>query len=242
MGRFYLAAVQSILLYGSESWTLTDQQLCLLNSFHHHCACHITHMHIRPLPDGTWVTPASTDVLQAAGLKLISTYIQKRQEHVTEFAKNLPIYAQCDASKPTKNTLAHMYWWLLPNDVLNPPATPMITNMTHSTNHLRTCPPHSTFYHYHYRNTPRPTTVLLNNPEHPMHHTMYYHNAPTITHPTNMGPPPYITLDTTTTNAPTPNTATTTNPSSLSHASTIHTHYDHDHSSYTSTNLDMTWQ
>jgi len=154
MGRFYLVAVQSILLYGSELWMLTDQQLCLLNSFHHQCACHITHMHIRPLPDGTWVTPASTDVLQAAGLKPISTYIQKCQEHVTEFAKNLSIYAQCDASKPTKSTSSHMYWWLLPNDVLNPLATPLITNMPHSNNHHQTCPPHLTFYHYHYHNTP----------------------------------------------------------------------------------------
>jgi len=141
MGRFYLAAVQSILLYGSESWTLTTQQLRLLDSFHHHCASHITQMHIRPLPDGSWFTPASMDVLQVAGLKPINTYIQQRRQHVTRFAKNLPIFAQCNTSKPTRTTKAHTYWWLLPNDVLNPPdppttaTVPTLTCRLSTTNH-----------------------------------------------------------------------------------------------------------
>jgi len=123
MGHFYLAAVQSILLYSSESWTLTAQQLRLLDSFHHHCARHITHMHIRPLPDSTWLTPASTDVLNAAGLKSISTYIQQWRQHITEFMKKLPIFEQCCTSNTTRTTGAHTYCWLLPNTILNPPWT-----------------------------------------------------------------------------------------------------------------------
>jgi len=35
MAKFYLASIQAILLYGSETWTLTQQQLQLLETFHH---------------------------------------------------------------------------------------------------------------------------------------------------------------------------------------------------------------
>jgi len=237
MGRFYLAAVQSILLYGSDTWTLTSQQLRLLDSFHHHCARHITHMHIRPLPDGTWITPASTDVLQAAGLKPISTYIQKRREHVTEFAKNLPIYAKCDKSKSTKNTGAHMYWWLLPNDIITPPATPTLVTAPHPTNRHR---PHlSLSVSYHNRRTPRPHTILLNHSDHPMRHTTYHDTPTSTTIPTSTTASSPTTSDIDTTTTATADT-TTTHPCSLSHASILPIHYDHDHDSHASTNPDMT--
>jgi len=189
MGHFYLAAVQSILLYGLESWTLTTQQLHLLDSFHHHCARHITQMHIHPLPDGSWFRPASTDVLQAAGLKPITYYIQQHQQHVTEFAKNLPIFTQCSTSKPTRNTRAHTYWWLLPNDVLNPPDPPTTTTIPTLTHRLNATNHRQNYYQpmpYYNRYASRPTTVLLENPTHPMYHTNYeYHtlDLPTTTTP-----------------------------------------------------------
>jgi len=124
------------------------------------------HMHIRPLPDGTWLTPASTDVLQVAGLQSITTYIQKHREHVMEFTKNLPIYTQCKTSKPTKATSTHMYWWLLPNDIINPPATPntTITSTHHRHNQNRFPPSQPIPRQFHYHNNTRPTMVLLNNP------------------------------------------------------------------------------
>jgi len=241
MGCFYQVVEQSILLYGSESWALTAQQLHLLDSFHHHCMWHITHRHIQPPPNGTWITPASTEVLQEAGPKPISTYIQKHREHVTEFATNLLVYALCNTSKSAKAAGSHTYWWLLPNDVINPldtPTTlpsPATTLNLYNRNRHRNHPsrPHYNCY------TPRPHTVLLNTPAHPMYHTTYHSTPMTITTPSDNST---TTLPTGTTTTNTPATHNTTHPCSLLHPSIIPCNYDHELISHTSTNPDMTWQ
>jgi hypothetical protein len=54
MARFYLAIIQAKLLYGSETWVLSQRTLKRLESFHNRCAHVIAHRPIHPLPDGTW--------------------------------------------------------------------------------------------------------------------------------------------------------------------------------------------
>ena len=41
-GYFYKAVVQAVLLYGSESWTLTEYTLKMLRSFHNRVARNLT--------------------------------------------------------------------------------------------------------------------------------------------------------------------------------------------------------
>ena len=43
MGYFYKAIIQTVLLYGSESWTLTGRMIGRLRSFHHRVARYISH-------------------------------------------------------------------------------------------------------------------------------------------------------------------------------------------------------
>ncbi len=187
--------------------------------------------------------PTSMEVLQEAGLKPISTYIQKCWEHMTEFATNLPVYVLCNTSKATKTTGSHTYWWLLPNDVINPldmPITlppPATTPNPYNRNRHRYYPSIS---HYNCH-TPRPHTVLLNNPAHPrMHHTTYHSTPMTITTPSNNSFTSTSTLPTDTTTMNTLATHNTTHPCSLLHPSIIPHNYDHDHIPHTSTNPDMT--
>jgi hypothetical protein len=47
MASIYKAVVQAVLLYGSESWTMTSSMCKKLQNFHHRCARHITGQHIR---------------------------------------------------------------------------------------------------------------------------------------------------------------------------------------------------
>ena len=75
MGRFYLAVVQAQLLYGSETWVISQHALKRLESFHRRCARAIAHRHIRQLADGTWEHPPMEEVLDFCGLSDISTYI-----------------------------------------------------------------------------------------------------------------------------------------------------------------------
>jgi hypothetical protein len=42
MGKFYLAVVQSVLLYGSETWVLIDNMRRMLEGLHNLCARQMT--------------------------------------------------------------------------------------------------------------------------------------------------------------------------------------------------------
>jgi hypothetical protein len=64
MGYFYKAIIQTELLYGSESWTLTGRMIGKLRSFHHRVARYITGRHIKELEDGTYFCPSMKDVLK----------------------------------------------------------------------------------------------------------------------------------------------------------------------------------
>ena len=112
-GYFYKAVVQAVLLYGSESWTLTESTLCLFRSFHSRVARHLTSRNIRCLEDGTWHCPPTAEVLQAAGLETIYEYIQRRKDTVRNFVWTRSIYQVCRR----RSALAggrRVVWWRLP--------------------------------------------------------------------------------------------------------------------------------
>jgi hypothetical protein len=93
MGNFYRAVVQSVLLYGSETWHTSPQNITKLESFHHKIARHITHRHIRKMANSDiWVYPNMDLVLQAAGLLPLQEYIQKRKTTLLRWAQNRDIY------------------------------------------------------------------------------------------------------------------------------------------------------
>jgi hypothetical protein len=60
--------VQTVLLYGAESWFLTTAMIQKLETFHHGCAHFITGQHIQENTDGSWMYPPSKKVLESAGL------------------------------------------------------------------------------------------------------------------------------------------------------------------------------
>ena len=47
IGRFYITIAMSVLLYGSESWTITGKNLIKLQSFHNWALRHMTGKHIK---------------------------------------------------------------------------------------------------------------------------------------------------------------------------------------------------
>jgi len=95
MGYFYKAVVQTILLYGSETWVVTDFLLKQLHSFHSRVAHYITGRHIRQNADGTWFHPPTDGVLEEAGLPTIDDYIKRQRDTVRNFVRFRPIYEVC---------------------------------------------------------------------------------------------------------------------------------------------------
>jgi len=76
MGLFYKAMVQAVLLYGTETWNLTQPLRRLLCSFHHQYARYLARMTITQLDNGDWVSPPSAVAWEWAGLATIKEYIQ----------------------------------------------------------------------------------------------------------------------------------------------------------------------
>ncbi len=73
--KFYKAAVQSVLLWGSKTWNLSTTAMAQLEGFHICTAYHMAEKH-KPKkgPHHGWVYPQSTDVLQECNMSTILHY------------------------------------------------------------------------------------------------------------------------------------------------------------------------
>ena len=87
MGYFYKAVVQAILLYGSETWVVTENLLKQLQSFHARISRYIKGKHIRQNEDGSWFHPPTAEVLEEAGLHTIDEYIRRGRDAVQYFVR-----------------------------------------------------------------------------------------------------------------------------------------------------------
>jgi hypothetical protein len=114
MGYFYKAIVQAVLLYGSETWTITDAVMKKLRSFHARVARYICKRHIRPLPDGTWHLPPTSEVLEECGLFTIDEYICKRRSTVMNFVRDRDVFERCRDTGPVFGNPNQVVWWKLP--------------------------------------------------------------------------------------------------------------------------------
>ena len=82
-GMFYKAVVQSVLLFGSETWALTETSLRVLEGFHVRSAYRMATVHCpRKLNSSTWSYPKTEDVFEEVGLKTIREYIEVRRNTI----------------------------------------------------------------------------------------------------------------------------------------------------------------
>jgi hypothetical protein len=111
MGLFYKAIVQAVLLYGCETWTLTNPMICTLKSFHHRVARHISGL--MPTFDGkNWTYPLLKKALEDSGLYPLRTYIQRRVNTIQHYIATRPIYQLClIASEAARNDDRCLRWW-----------------------------------------------------------------------------------------------------------------------------------
>ena len=94
-GLFYKATVQAILLFGSETWTVTPSSLQSLEGFHIRAARRMPGMMPQKAPGGQWVYPVWQDVLKTAGLYSIGKYVEVRRATILCFVEQRPIYDLC---------------------------------------------------------------------------------------------------------------------------------------------------
>ena len=110
---FYQAVIQSVLLFGSETWCLTETTLKELRGFHITAAYRMAKVH-RPRKDeeGVWTYSSSKDVLEEVGLLTIDEYIERRRNKVAEYASNRPVLELCLNERRRRGTTRReKFWW-----------------------------------------------------------------------------------------------------------------------------------
>ena len=84
VGIFYVAVVQAVLLFGSETWIMTPLLKNSLKGFHHRAARQMMGMVLKCKRDGIWVYPSIGKALEIVGLEEIGLYITLRQNTVVQ--------------------------------------------------------------------------------------------------------------------------------------------------------------
>jgi hypothetical protein len=110
-GIFYKATVQSILLFGSETWNLSLPSLKCLEGFHKRAAWRMAGKRPTKLPDGTWTYPNSVAVLDEVGLKTIAHYIGMRRQHIASYIVDKPIFQTCMDGVRRRGSGVRQFWW-----------------------------------------------------------------------------------------------------------------------------------
>ena len=111
-GVFYRAVVESVLLYGSKSWTINPVLLARLEGFHIRAAWRMAREH-RPRrgPRGTWVYPRSDDVLREVGLQTMEAYLKRRRQTIVAWVVDRPLHAACKGGARKQGSPQHLWWW-----------------------------------------------------------------------------------------------------------------------------------
>ena len=111
---FYKVVVQSVLLYGSETWNLTKTALVRLEGFHIRAAYRMAKKHKpRREPNQVWVYPATKDVLKECGMHSIAIahYIGIRRETIFQYVVDRPIYTSCTKGERRRGSAPRQWWW-----------------------------------------------------------------------------------------------------------------------------------
>jgi len=110
---FYKAVVQSVLLFGSETWVLSPSMLKALEGFHHRVARQLSGKVGWYLPrEDRWVYPPISEVLEEAGLFSIGEYLSHHQNCIAEYVSTRPIFELCTETNVLDGSASQrQFWW-----------------------------------------------------------------------------------------------------------------------------------
>jgi hypothetical protein len=112
---FYKVIVQTVLLYGCESWVVTPRMMKILTGFHHRVVRKITGKTAK-LENGVWVHPPIADALKKAKMEPMEEYVRARQARMIQWLALRPILPLIEGQAESRS----IRWWAQPT-VLDPP-------------------------------------------------------------------------------------------------------------------------
>ena len=113
-GMFFKAVVQAVLLYGSETWVLTESAMRCLEGFYYRAACRMAREN-RPKKNsqtGEWTYPARKDVFEEVGLYTLTEYIDRRRKTIGAYiSTDRSIFDLCRNGERRRGTNSRRWWW-----------------------------------------------------------------------------------------------------------------------------------
>ena len=110
-GNFYKAVAQAVLIFGAETWALTQRMNKALDSFQSRVARRLTGKQPRRKKDGSWDYPPLAEALGEAGLEGIRKSITWRQNTVTQYIATRPILDLCERVARRPGAWVSRRWW-----------------------------------------------------------------------------------------------------------------------------------
>lgn len=110
--EFYRCIIISILLYGSDTWTLTKKNKRILETFHNKCCRYITKDYIHKINEDEWYLPDMKKVLEKLKLNKIEDYVKDRKMNLSErYSRRCEILKVCKESKRHYRNVNQIVWW-----------------------------------------------------------------------------------------------------------------------------------
>ena len=109
--HIYLAVVQSVLIYRSETWVLTPRMKRALGGFHHRVERRLKGRQPQKEQDRGWVYPALEYAMVEACFQEVDTSASFRQNTVVQYIATRPIMDLCLAVKRRPGPRLAMRWW-----------------------------------------------------------------------------------------------------------------------------------
>ena len=113
MAKFYMAVVQAVLLYGADSWTITERNWKKLRSFHKRALRYMTGRHIKKMEDGKWEYPNDQALQWKCGLFPIETYIERRRGTLRKYLEEnrKEFLEEVEKIKAPARNANKILWW-----------------------------------------------------------------------------------------------------------------------------------
>ena len=99
VGKFYVAVVQAVILFGLETWVINPCLEKSLKGFHHYAVQWMAVMVLKCQRDGTWLYPPTGAALEMLGLYDIGVYIFFCKNTVAQYIATFPIMNLCLAAE-----------------------------------------------------------------------------------------------------------------------------------------------
>ena len=113
MAKFYMAVVQAVLLYGADSWVITDKNWRKLRSFHNKALRYMTGKHIIKHSEDNWEYPCHASLQWECGLFGIETYIQRRRGTLRKYLEDnrKDLLEEAKRTKTPARNANKILWW-----------------------------------------------------------------------------------------------------------------------------------